>query len=100
MPPPELESNVAERLSAEDLLEAWHLLVSEDRLDSFLALPRPEAEDLFLSLSAHDQAELLFALPQPERRLEHERIAQQRDQAAQVARRVQEIGRASCRERV
>jgi len=68
MPPPELESNVAERLSAEDLLEAWHLLVSVDRLESFLALPRPEAEDLFLSLSAHDQAELLFALPQPERR--------------------------------
>jgi magnesium transporter len=68
MPPPELESNVAERLSAEDLLEAWHLLVPEDRLESFGALPRPEAEELFLSLSAHDQAELLSALPQPERR--------------------------------
>jgi magnesium transporter len=66
--PPELESNVAERLSTEDLLEAWHLLVPEDRLESFKALPRPEAEDLFLSLSAHDQAELLRALPQPERR--------------------------------
>ena len=66
--PPDLESNVAERLSAEDLLEAWHLLVPEDRLESFQALPRPEAEDLFLSLSAHDQAELLRALPQPERR--------------------------------
>jgi magnesium transporter len=68
MPPPDLESNVAERLSAEDLLDAWTLLVPADRLESFLALPRPEAEDLFLSLSAHDQAELLRALPQPERR--------------------------------
>ena len=68
MPPPELESNVAERLSAEDLLEAWHLLVPEDRLEGFRALPRPEAEELFLSLSSGDQADLLLALPQPERR--------------------------------
>jgi len=66
--PPDLESNVAERLSAEDLLEAWQLLVPEDRLESFRALPRPEAEDLFLSLSARDQAELIRALPSPERR--------------------------------
>jgi magnesium transporter len=66
--PPDLESNVAERLSVEDLLEAWQLLVLEDRLENFAALPRPEAEDLFLSLSARDQAELLRALPQPERR--------------------------------
>ncbi len=66
--PPDLESNVAERLSVEDLLAAWQLLVPEDRLESFQALPRPEAEDLFLSLSARDQAELLRALPPPERR--------------------------------
>ncbi len=65
---PDPESNVAERLSPEDLLEAWHLLVPEDRLESFKALPRPEAEDLFLSLSARDQAELLQALPGLERR--------------------------------
>ena len=68
MPPPNPESNVAERLAAEDLLEAWNLLVPEDRLESFQALPRPEAEDLFLSLSARDQAELLRMLPPPERR--------------------------------
>jgi len=68
MPPPNPESNVAERLAAEDLLEAWNLLVPEDRLESFQALPRPEAEDLFLSLSARDQAELLLMLPHPERR--------------------------------
>ena len=68
MPPPNPESNVAERLAAEDLLEAWNLLVPEDRLESFQALPRPEAEDLFLSLSARDQADLLLMFPQPERR--------------------------------
>ncbi len=66
--PSDPESNVAERLSADDLLEAWQLLVPEDRLESFRALPRPEAEDLFLSLSARDQAELLRALPSPEHR--------------------------------
>src|SRR5262245_15127819 len=66
--PPDLESNVAERIAPEDLLEAWHLLVPEQRLRSCNALPRPEAEDLFLSLSALDQAELLRSLPQPERR--------------------------------
>ena len=66
--PPNPEPEVAEPLAAEDLLEAWNLLVPEDRLESFQALPRPEAEDLFLSLSAHDQAELLRALPQAERR--------------------------------
>ncbi len=65
---PTPEPELIERLSAEDLLEAWSLLVPEDRLESFQALPRPEAEDLFLSLSAGDQAELLLALPQPERR--------------------------------
>jgi len=53
--PPDLESNIAERLSPEDLLEAWHLLIPEDRLESFRALARPEAEDLFLSLSARQK---------------------------------------------
>jgi len=62
------EPEIAERLVPEDLLEAWSLLVPEDRIESFQALPRPEAEDLFLSLSARDQAELLRALPAPERR--------------------------------
>lgn len=68
MSPPYPESDLAERLSAEDLLEAWNLLVPDDRLESFQALPRPEAEDLFLSLSARDQAELIRVLPPPERR--------------------------------
>jgi magnesium transporter len=68
MAPPDSESDVAERLSAEDLREAWNLLVPEDRIESFKALDRPDAEDLFLELSARDQAELLFSLPPAERR--------------------------------
>jgi len=63
-PEPELE----EPLSTADLQEAWSLLVPSDRLESFRALERTEAEDFFLSLSARDQAELLLALPAAERR--------------------------------
>jgi magnesium transporter len=57
-----------ELLDAEDLREAWSLLVTEDRLESFRALDRTDAEDLFLSLSSRDQAELLLLIPIPERR--------------------------------
>ncbi len=68
MAPHESESNVAETLSIEDLREAWNLLVHEDRLESFHALPRHEAEDLFLEFPARDQAELVLSLPSHERR--------------------------------
>ena len=57
-----------ERLSLDDLQDAWSLLVAEDRVDSFRALDRTEAEDFFLGLSSHDQAELLLGLPAGERR--------------------------------
>jgi len=56
-----------DRLSQDDLREAWPLLVHEDRLDAFLALGRTAAEDLFLTLSSRDQAELLVSLPRVER---------------------------------
>lgn len=68
MSPPSPESESTELLSVEDLQAAWNLLVSSDRIESFRALERTEAEDLFLSLSARDQAELLLALPPNERR--------------------------------
>jgi magnesium transporter len=57
-----------ERLSADDLREGWVLFAPEDRLFGFAQLPRVEADDFFLSLSAREQAELLLALPREERR--------------------------------
>jgi len=42
-------------LAADDLRETWRLLAPEDRLEAFLDLPRPEAEDFFLDLTARDQ---------------------------------------------
>jgi magnesium transporter len=57
-----------ERPSYEDLLDAWSLLVAEDRIEGFQALERTEAEDLFLALSSRDQAQLLLSIPMAERR--------------------------------
>ena len=62
------DTELEEPLSVSDLKEAWSLLVHSDRLGSFRALERTQAEDFFLSLSAHDQAELLLGLPPAERR--------------------------------
>jgi len=63
-----IEPETPERLSLDDLQDAWSLLVAEDRVDSFRALDRTEAEDFFLALSSHDQAGLLQGLPPGERR--------------------------------
>ena len=51
-----------ERLSSDDLLQAWSLLAHEDRMEGFRLLDRADAEDFFLALSSRDQAELLLAL--------------------------------------
>ena len=41
-------------LAVEDLQETWRILAPEDRLEAFFDLPRSEAEDFFLDLSARD----------------------------------------------
>src|SRR5262245_1857524 len=55
-------------LAADDLRESWRLLAPDDRLEAFLDLPRPEAEDFFLELSARDQYEMVRAIPPEQRR--------------------------------
>jgi magnesium transporter len=57
-----------DRLSAQELREAWWALSLDERLEGFLLLPRGEAEDLFFSLSPAEQAALVLALPEDERR--------------------------------
>lgn len=44
-------------------LEAWPTMVHEDRVTTFKGLSRLEAEELFLNLPAHDQAELIHEIP-------------------------------------
>ena len=53
---------------SEELLEEWPRLLPARRHEIFAAMGRIEAEELFLNLSAADQAELLPAIPVAERR--------------------------------
>lgn len=63
-PPAELNSE--ERLF--QLLEAWPALTTPERREKFKDLPRTEAEELFLSLKVHDQAELIAEASSLEKR--------------------------------
>jgi len=57
-----------ERLSLDELREAWPLLDRQDRIEGFLILDRPVAEDFFFTLSSRDQAEILADMPAVQRR--------------------------------
>jgi magnesium transporter len=56
-------------LSQDELQDAWTLLTPGDRLEGFRLLTRADADDFFLGLNTYDQAALLLALPEGERRL-------------------------------
>ena len=55
-------------LTEEDLKEAWVLFSPDDRALGFSSLPRAEAEDFYLGLSAREQADLVLSLPPDQRR--------------------------------
>jgi len=55
-------------LEVDDLLETWRLLDIEERLEAFMDLPRDQAEDFFLELSAREEYELITAMPAGQRR--------------------------------
>jgi len=59
----------SDRLSLEEIRDVWPLLVDEDRVTAFRSLDHSVADDFFLSLNTADQAALVLALPQGERRL-------------------------------
>jgi magnesium transporter len=65
-PHPEIRE---QELLADELRELWPFLPLEERLEGFHALSRSEAEELFLSFDAREQAALLGALPPGERQL-------------------------------
>jgi magnesium transporter len=56
-------------LTTSELVDRWPTLGAEERLQLFHALGRNEADDFFLDLTAHDQAELIRAMHAGERRL-------------------------------
>ena len=76
-------------LAADDLRESWRLLAPEDRLEAFLELPRPEAEDFFLELTARDMYEMVRAI-QPEQRRSWMRILAPDDAADLVQQAVED----------
>ncbi|HTO97855.1 MAG TPA: magnesium transporter [Myxococcales bacterium] len=57
-----------EDLSPDELREAWPALSAEERAEGLRLLPRDTAEDLFFSLGAGEQVDVIFALPPPEQR--------------------------------
>jgi len=62
------ESPPEEPLTLDEIREGWSLFDGEERADAFHQLVRSDAEDFFLDLSSHDQAELIRHLPPAERR--------------------------------
>lgn len=74
-----------------DLAERWPDLEPNERAEAFRGLPRDEADDFFLSLSAADQAALVLALPRGERRLWMRLLAP--DDAADVLMEIEPEGR-------
>jgi magnesium transporter len=62
------EAESSERLTADELREAWPVLDLEERLDGFRLLTRENAENFFLQLSSHGQAVVLRGVPVGERR--------------------------------
>jgi magnesium transporter len=65
----ESEDGLNSEVSAlEQLRESWASLNLDQRHEQFYALPREDAEDVFLSLSSADQYELSKDLPNPQKR--------------------------------
>ncbi|HUS28740.1 MAG TPA: CBS domain-containing protein, partial [Kofleriaceae bacterium] len=68
-PPPEPGAKVEEEpLSPDELRDAWPLLDLEERSDGLRVMPREDAEEFFIALSAHDQAKLVLHFRPGQRR--------------------------------
>ncbi len=78
--------------SAKTTAVRWGLLPPSKRIALFHRLPRGRQDDFFLALAVHDQAELLVALPESERRLWMRLLAP--DDAADVLQHVDAADRA------
>ncbi len=66
IPPP--SDRPSEELTVEDLQDIWPIVSPDDRATSFRILPRGEAEEFFLEMTARDQADLVMRLPKAEQR--------------------------------
>jgi len=58
-----------EKISYAELHEAWPLLGASERAEGFMLLKRTESEELFDTLDAREQSELILSLPSNSRRV-------------------------------
>jgi magnesium transporter len=63
------EGEASTPLAPAMLQEVWLISTPQERLERFHRFPWAEAETFFLSLSAHDQADVVHGLPLAEQRL-------------------------------
>jgi len=69
MAPPDTQTpDSDETFVVSELQDAWHVLSPEERVEGFRLLPRSDAEELFFTLAARDQYELIMGLPSGDRR--------------------------------
>jgi magnesium transporter len=69
LPPPEPPAAEDDNeLSVDELRDAWPLLDLDERGDGLRVLPREDAEEFFIALAAHDQAQLLLHFRPGQRR--------------------------------
>ncbi len=64
----DLDESERESLTADDLREVWPFLTPAERVEGLRVLDRPSAEEFFLAAGAHEQADLLLAFREAERR--------------------------------
>lgn len=83
-----------DRLTGEELHDAWAVLSPAERLEGFQHLERSEADEFFLGLSTHEQAMMLRVMREGERRLWLRLLAP--DDAADLLQELPEEQRASC----
>lgn len=60
---------MSEQLSTEELRDCWNVLSAHERVEAFAQMARADSDDFFLGVEPADQASLLLAMPEGERRL-------------------------------
>lgn len=83
-----------DRLTGEELHDAWAVLSPAERLEGFQQLERSEADEFFLGLSTHEQAAMLRVMREGERRLWLRLLAP--DDAADLLQELPDLERAAC----
>lgn len=83
-----------DRLTGEELHDAWAVLSPVERLEGFQHLGRDEADEFFLGLSTHEQAAMLRVMREGERRLWLRLLAP--DDAADLLQELPDLERSAC----